>query len=79
VRPAIVLRRGFRRRCPRCGVGPLFERWIKTYSRCSACKLLFQRDHGDIWIFVILLDRLPIGLGIVLIYFGFQVASALGA
>jgi uncharacterized protein (DUF983 family) len=73
-RPKIaeVLRRGLRRRCPRCGVGPLFQRWITTYERCSACGLLFQRNQGDAWIFIILLDRIPIIFGVVVVYFGFQ-------
>ena len=79
MRPAVALKRGFRRRCPRCGDGPLFQQWIKTYERCPVCNLLYQRDHGDIWIFIILMDRLPIGLGVILVYLGFRSASTLGA
>lgn len=67
-----VLRRGLRRRCPRCGDGALFQRGIKPYERCSACDLLFQRDYGDTWIFIILTDRIPILFGIAAVYFGFH-------
>jgi len=82
VRPRIpiwlVLRRGLRRRCPRCGKGPLFRRWIEAHSRCSACGVLFQRNFGDIWFFLLIIDRIPIFLGIVALYFGFRSTSWFG-
>jgi uncharacterized protein (DUF983 family) len=68
----LVLRRGLRRRCPRCGVGPLFKRWIEAHERCSACGVLLQRDYGDVWLFLLLVDRIPIFLAIVILYFGFR-------
>jgi uncharacterized protein (DUF983 family) len=73
-RPSVgtVLRRGLRRCCPRCGEGPLFERGIRPLPRCSACHLLYQRDYGDTWIFIILTDRVPIVFGIAAVYFGFH-------
>lgn len=70
-----VLRRGIRGRCPRCGEGPLFQRWIETYDRCSACDLLLQRNYGDIWMFTNLMDRVPIAFGVVALFFGFRVTS----
>jgi uncharacterized protein (DUF983 family) len=74
-RVASVLRNGFRRRCPRCGIGPLFRRGIETHERCSECGLLYQRNYGDIWGFIIIMDRIPVGLAVVAIYFGFQSTS----
>jgi uncharacterized protein (DUF983 family) len=68
----VALIRGLRRRCPRCGVGPLFRRGIKTYERCSACDLQYQRDRGDTWFFMIITDRIPILFGIAAVYFGFR-------
>jgi uncharacterized protein (DUF983 family) len=68
----VVVRRGLRRRCPRCGIGPLFRRGIRTYERCSACGLLYQRDQGDTWLFMIITDRIPILFGIAAVYFGFR-------
>lgn len=68
----LALKRGWRRRCPRCGEGPLFVRGIKTHENCSHCGLLYQRDRGDTWLFMIITDRIPIGLGVALVYLGFR-------
>lgn len=67
-----VLRRGLRRRCPRCGEGPLFRRGISAYDRCPLCGLVYQPDRGDTWFFMIITDRLPIFAGIIAVYFGFH-------
>lgn len=67
-----TLLRGMRRRCPRCGKGALFSRGIKTFERCSECHLLYQRDHGDTWMFMIITDRIPILFGIAAVFFGFH-------
>lgn len=80
-----ALRNGWRKRCPRCGKGPLFVRMLRTHDRCSNCGLVFQRDHGDTWMFMIITDRIPILFGIAAVYFGFhpqgtlQVVSFFGA
>jgi uncharacterized protein (DUF983 family) len=66
---ATALRRGLRKRCPHCGEGRLFSRWSHV-ARCSNCGLVFVRDPGDTWAFTIIGDRLPIGVIIVLLYFG---------
>ena len=64
-----ALGRGFRKRCPHCGEGPLFRGW-SFVERCSVCGLVFSRNPGDTWAFTIFGDRLPIGAMIVAIYFG---------
>ncbi len=64
-----ALRRGLRNRCPHCGEEPLFSGWSQR-ERCSTCGLVFTQNPGDIWAFIIVGDRLPIGAIIVLIYFG---------
>ena len=74
-----VLGRGLRCKCPRCGKGELFQRWIVTHERCSQCRLLFQRNYGDIWGFMLILDRVPILIGITLIYFGFRSTNWIAA
>ena len=74
-----VLSRGLRCRCPRCGEGPLFQRWIVTHERCSACHLLFQRNYGDTWMFMLVLDRIPILFGIAVVYFGFRATNWMAA
>ena len=70
-----VLWRGARRRCPHCGRGPLFVRWIRFHPRCSACGLVFLRNQGDTWLFWIVMDRIPILAGIAAIYFGFRITG----
>ena len=67
----LILRRGWQRRCPRCGEGPLFRSGIAFNERCPACGLKFQRDHGDTWMFIIITDRIPMLAAIAVMYFGF--------
>ena len=80
-RPRIrdVLFRGLRRKCPRCGKGALFRRWIEFETRCSVCNLLYQRNHGDIWMFVIIMDRIPLMIGVAAVFFGFRSTTSLTA
>ncbi len=40
------------------------------HDRCSACDLLYLRNQGDLWLFMIITDRVPILLGIAALYFG---------
>ena len=74
----VVLRRGLRKRCPRCGAGPLFERFIVALKRCPVCGVLYQRDYGDLWLFLIVIDRVPIFAAVVALYFGFRSTSWFG-
>ena len=68
-----TLLRGLRKRCPHCGQGRLFVRWVTLHARCANCGLVFIRDQGDTWLFYVLWDRVPIFVGIAAIYFGFQI------
>ena len=61
--------RGLRKRCPHCGEGQLISGW-SNLDQCSICGLVFARNPGDAWAFIIIGDRLPIGVMIVVIYFG---------
>jgi uncharacterized protein (DUF983 family) len=71
--------RGWRRRCPHCGEGRLFGTWARHLERCSTCGLVYERNPGDTWAFTILLDRLPLGVMVALVYFGiFRASPALG-
>ena len=39
---------GLRCRCPRCGIGPLFDGFLTVADRCTACGLdLKSADSGD--------------------------------
>ncbi|HSP15731.1 MAG TPA: DUF983 domain-containing protein [Thermoanaerobaculia bacterium] len=69
----LALRRGLRRRCPRCGEGPLFRRRIEVHERCDRCDLLFQPNAGDTLMFTMITDRVPLLIGVILVYFlGFR-------
>ena len=65
-----TLLNGLRKRCPRCGEGKLFRKWITFNERCSECGLLYQRNYGDTWIFIVITDRIPLLFGIAALYFG---------
>jgi uncharacterized protein (DUF983 family) len=62
--------RGWAKRCPHCGEGPLYAGWIRALDRCPHCGLVYERNQGDTWMFITAGDRLFIAAFIVLIYFG---------
>jgi uncharacterized protein (DUF983 family) len=41
-----MLGHGTRLRCPRCGVGQLYEKPFKMYVNCAYCDLKFEREQG---------------------------------
>ena len=43
--PAIV--NGLRCRCPRCGMGRLYRKYLKVADRCSSCDLELGRAQAD--------------------------------
>ena len=65
-----LLWRGCRKKCPQCGQGALFRRWITLHDYCSICGLKYLENQGDLWGYLLLIDRglfiLPL---IVMIYF----------
>ena len=42
-----ALLRGVRCRCPRCGEGQLFRRWLKPVDRCAVCTLDLTPQRAD--------------------------------
>jgi uncharacterized protein (DUF983 family) len=38
--------RGFRLRCPDCGVGRIFQSLVRVRHHCLNCGLIFQREQG---------------------------------
>lgn len=41
-----MLGHGIRLRCPRCGVGQLYDKPFKMSANCSYCGLRFEREQG---------------------------------
>lgn len=52
-----ILIRGARGRCPSCGRGPLFLKWVSLRSNCPECGLRYLENQGDPWFFQLLIDR----------------------
>ena len=42
----VLMIRGARRRCPRCGAGRLFTHWFRMAERCPGCGMRFEREEG---------------------------------
>src|SRR6185295_11739493 len=61
--------RGFRGRCPHCGQGRLFA-GREHIARCASCGLIYERNQGDTWAFTIIGDRIPVVVGVAVVYFG---------
>jgi len=57
-------------KCPQCGEGTLFRRWVTLHDHCSVCGLKYLENQGDLWGYLLLIDRgLFIFPLIVMIYF----------
>lgn len=41
-----AIRRGLRRRCPRCGGKGIFDSYFKLKERCPHCEYPFERESG---------------------------------
>ncbi|MCC6848601.1 MAG: DUF983 domain-containing protein [Deltaproteobacteria bacterium] len=54
---AVLLARGWRKRCPRCGEGRLFKRLNVMHEHCAVCGLRYLEDQGDLFGYLFALDR----------------------
>lgn len=45
LRPAVL--RGFRRRCPNCGEGHIFDGYLKVSERCPVCREDMHHHRAD--------------------------------
>lgn len=43
--PPLLVWRALRRRCPRCGAGGIFRRWVQMLPRCPRCDLDFEQGE----------------------------------
>jgi uncharacterized protein (DUF983 family) len=60
---AVAVFRDLKERCPRCGEGRLFRKYLKVAERCSNCDLEFARypaDDGPAYLTVALVGRLVV-------------------
>lgn len=51
-RPSLprMLGRAIRRRCPLCGSGALFQRWVEPRDACARCQLKLDRGEADFFL-----------------------------
>ena len=42
--------RALKLRCPNCGCGRMFFRWVKSFEDCSKCGFRFNRGEADYYI-----------------------------
>ena len=42
-----AVRKGWRRRCPKCGQGPLLKNYVKVRDNCAVCKQEFHHHRAD--------------------------------
>jgi len=66
----LMLWRGLRRKCARCGQGKLFTRWFRMVSDCPNCHFHFEREPGY-WVGAVAINTAVIGFlfAIVLVVF----------
>jgi uncharacterized protein (DUF983 family) len=43
---ATLALRGATRRCPACGAGHLFSKWLRMAEHCPGCGMRFEREEG---------------------------------
>ena len=63
-----ALWRGWRKKCPRCGKGPLFIKMLTLHERCSNCGLVYLEDKGDVLGPMIFFDRVLFLIPMVTLY-----------
>ena len=63
--------RALRRRCPVCGGGGIFHRWVSMEERCPTCGFRFERIEGH-WIGSLGLNTIiTFGLGMLVLGVGY--------
>ncbi|SLN22325.1 hypothetical protein ROA7450_00826 [Roseovarius albus] len=71
LRPALI--KGWRRKCPNCGSGPLFNGYLKVRDTCTVCRedLSHQRaDDGPAYLTILIVGHLlAVAIHFVFVYF----------
>jgi uncharacterized protein (DUF983 family) len=56
-----ALRRGWRRRCPKCGTGPLLKGYLKVRDHCPVCREAYfhhRADDGPAYLTILIVGHL---------------------
>ena len=70
----LMLWRGLRRKCARCGEGKLFRRWVLMAETCPHCRLKFEREPGY-WVGAIAMNTAVIGFLFAVVLVTFSAAT----
>jgi uncharacterized protein (DUF983 family) len=65
----VLVARGLRRRCPRCGKGAVFRRWFKVREQCDFCGLKYLENQGDLWGVLLFTDRVLFIVPLITLFF----------
>jgi len=66
--PLATILRGLRRRCTRCGEGPLFWGWNRLRESCPVCGLPYEERSGDTWFFMYMTTAGLTGVLVVILF-----------
>lgn len=70
----LMLWRGLRKKCPRCGQGKLFHRWFAMAADCPNCHLHFEREPGY-WVGAVAINTAVIGFLFAVVLVAFSAAT----
>jgi uncharacterized protein (DUF983 family) len=63
--------RGWCRKCPECGQGDLYQRWLQLHEYCPVCGLQYLPNQGDLMGPLMFLDRVLFLIPLIVVfYFG---------
>lgn len=63
----ISIGRGLRKKCPRCGIGPLFSGFSDLKRSCAECHLKYEQHEGDTWAFMYITTAMITGLFLIVL------------
>jgi uncharacterized protein (DUF983 family) len=64
-----LLWRGWRKKCPQCGEGEIYQRWLKLREQCPECGLQYLPNQGDLWGPLLFLDRVLFIIPIIALFY----------
>ena len=57
------MKRGFNKRCPCCGLTPMFKSYVKTFNKCKCCGIKlsdYKSDDGPAYITIFIIGHILI-------------------
>ena len=64
-----ALWRGWRKKCPHCGAGEIYRRWLKLHDHCAVCGLHYLSDQGDLFGPLIFFDRVLFLIPFIILFY----------